>query len=138
MHPRFPPPHQMNLNRPPPSLPLAPEGEIINQQRKSWIHNNQVSTELSSNDDMDLIDAPPQSLLGIAPPNYLPQNNRFPRGNFRGQNSRGIGKIRGGINNSNGNNSNSPFNNNLRGNNRGAGRGGNFRGRGNFRGGQQW
>lgn len=131
-----PPPHQMN--RPPPTMSIVPDNDALNQQRKSWIHNNQGSTDLS-HDDIDLA----EGVHGIPPlqSNFRspPQNNRggFPGrnlGNFRGQN-RG-GAVRGGMNNNNNsNNNNSPYNNNFKGS-RGRG-GGPPRGfRGNFRG--QW
>lgn len=108
----FPLPHQINMNRPPP--PLMPENEM-NHQRKSWIHNQGGN----DSDDMGQMTEAPPSLLGIAPPNFMPRNN-FP-GSFRG--NRGGKIMRGGINNS-------PYNNNnFRG-----GRGNRARGRGNFRG----
>lgn len=82
---------------------------------------------MSDDGNMQMSEAPP-SLLGIAPPNFMPRNN-FP-GNFRG--NRGGGKMmRGGVNNS-------PFHNNFRGgrgNIRPRGRG-SFRG--NFKGQGQW
>jgi hypothetical protein len=130
MHARFGMPHQMNLNRPPPPLNMNP----MDDQRQSWIHNNQVSSDLSN----DMEHSEPQSLMSIGQPpqQFMPQNNRNfnarIQGNFRGQNRGGL-KMRGGMNNSNSNNGNGvPFNNpnNFKGN-----RGGiQSRGRGNFRG----
>lgn len=120
------------MNRPPPPM---------ENDRKSWMHNNIGNPEMPQMDEIDLADSqvggPP---LGIPPPNPNFMNNRgnFTRGNFRGQNRGGGGKMmRGGINNNNPNNNSnngSPYNmNNFK--NRGRGRG--FRGgAGNFRGGQ--
>lgn len=74
-------------------------------------------------------EAPP-SLLGIAPPNFMPRSNFQSPGSFRG--NRGGKIMRGGANNS-------PFINNFRGgrgSNRARGRGGGFRG--NFKGQGQW
>lgn len=124
----FPLPHQINMNRPPPSM--MPENEM-NQQRKSWIHNQSGNEPSHCDDNMNQMSEAPPSLLGIAPPNFMPQNHR---NNFPGQGSfRGIrgGKImRGSANNIN---NNSPFNN-FRG-----GRGARGRGfRGNFKGQGQW
>lgn len=122
----FPLPHQINMNRPPPSL--MPDSEM--NQRKAWIHNQSVNEQSMCDDGgmSQMAEAPP-SLLGIAPPNFMPQNHRnsFPSpGNFRG--NRGGKMIHGGVNNNIINNS-SPFNN-FRG-----GRGGiRPRGRGGFRG----
>lgn len=137
----FPLPHQINMNRPPPSL--MPDIEM--NQRKAWIHNQSINDQSMCDDGgMSQMSEAPPSLLGIAPPNFMPQNHRgnFPSpGNFRGGN-RGGKMIRGGISSNNNiiNNNTSPFNN-YRG-----GRGGGIRprGRGNFRGNfqgqnsQQW
>lgn len=105
---------QLNLHRPPPPLPHADND--INQQRKSWIHNNQHQG-MDSN-EANLLEPPPAQNFMSPPPNH--RNKIFP-GNFRGQNRRG-----------NMNNGNSNFKGN-----RGAPRG-NFRG--NYRGGGsgQW
>lgn len=125
----FPLPHQVNMNRPPPGVMSDNE---MNQQRKAWIHN-QVGNEPPHMDEgMNQMSEAPPSLLGIAPPNFMPQNHRnnFP-GGFRG--ARGGKMIRGGGNNIN----NSPFNN-FRGGGRGGirPRGRGFRG--NFKGQGQW
>lgn len=120
----FPLPHQVNLNRPPP--PLINDMEM-NQQRKSWIHNNNIGGDPSLHEDggMNQMSEAPPSLLGM-PPGFMNQNHRFqgPPGSFRG--NRG----RGGPNGS-------PYNNNFRGRGgpRPRGRGG-FRG--NFKGQGQW
>lgn len=72
MHNIFPLPHQVNMNRPPP--PIMSENDV-NQQRKSWIHNNPLNNDAS--------------LLGVPPPNFM--------GNFR--NNQGGKILRGGANN---------------------------------------
>ena len=75
MHNIFPLPHQAIMNRPPP--PIMSESDV-NQQRKSWIHNNPMINDTS--------------LLGVPPPNFMG------RGNFRGNQG---GKIlHGGANHS--------------------------------------
>lgn len=112
-------PHQMNMNRPPP--PLMQVGDM-NQQRKSWMHN-QVGNDHSQFEDgsNQIMNEPPPSLLGIAPPNFMPQNhqNNFPNpGSFRGNRGQPYNNFRGG-----------------RGGIRPRGRGG-FRG--NFKGPGQW
>lgn len=129
----FPLPHQINMNRPPPSL--MPDSEM--NQRKAWIHNQSVNDQSMCDDGgMNQMSEAPPSLLGIAPPNFMPQNHRNSfqsPGSFRG------GKlIRGGANNNNIINNNSPFNSfrGGRGGIRPRGRGG-FRG-GNFKGQGQW
>jgi hypothetical protein len=96
---------QVNLNRPPPPLPLESD---MNQQRKSWIHNN-----MDMNDGAML--EPQQSFMSPPP---MHRNNFPPQGNFRGQN-RGRGNMNG--------------NGNFKGIRGRGGRGGGFRG--NFRGG---
>lgn len=115
----FPLPHQVNLNRPPP--PLINEMDM-NQQRKSWMHNNDQS--LHDDGGMNQISEAPPSLLGM-PPGFMNHNQRFPGppGSFRG--NRG----RGGPNGS-------PYNNNFRGRGGGPRPDGPFRprGRGSFRG----
>ena len=129
----FPLPHQINMNRPPPSL--MPENEM-NQQRKSWIHNQGGNEQSPHCDDgMNQMSEAPPSLLGIAPPNFMSQNHR---NNFTGQGSfrgnRGGKIMRGGANNIN---NGSPFNNNFRGVRGGIRpRGRGFRG--NFKGQGQW
>lgn len=121
----FPLPHQINMNRPPP--PLMPENEM-NLQRNSWNHNQGGNDSLSDDGSMQMSEAPP-SLLGLAPPNFMPRNN-FP-GSFRG--NRGGKIMRGGINNG------SPYHNNFRGarggirpRGRGSFRGNNFKGQGQW------
>lgn len=126
----FPLPHQINMNRPPPSL--MPENEM-NQQRKAWNHNQSANESSHCDDSMSQMSEAPPSLLGIAPPNFMPQNHRNnfpgPQGSFRG--IRGGKVMRGGAN------SNSPYNN-FRGGGRGGirPRGRGFRG--NFKGQGQW
>ncbi|CAG9797269.1 unnamed protein product [Chironomus riparius] len=133
-HPPRYQPHPISLNRPPPSLPL--DNDPMNQQRKSWIHNNAGNSDLPPLDDIDLPD-PQQTPIGIPTPNsnfnpgFRPRNPN----NFRGQN-RGGKMMRGGMNSNNGNGNNSPYNLNNNFKNRGRGRGG-FRGGNNFRG-SQW
>lgn len=111
----FPLPHQINMNRPPPSM--MPDNDM-NHQRKSWMHN-QAGNDSSICDDgnMSQMSEAPPSLLGIAPPNFMPPNHR---NNFQGP-----GGFRGN------HRSPAPYNmNNFRG-----GRGGiRPRGRGGFRG----
>lgn len=128
-------PHPIGLNRPPPSLPL--DNDLMNQQRKSWIHNNAGNSDLPPLDDIDLPDTQQQPPIGIPPPNSNFNPGFRPRnpGNFRGQNHGGK-MMRGGMSsNNNGNGNNSPYNINNNFKNRGRGRGG-FRGGKNFRGGQ--
>lgn len=109
-------PHQINMNRPPP--PLMQVGEM-SQQKKSWIHNQGGNDHTQFDDGSSQMNEPPPSLLGIAPPNFMPQNNFPSPGSFRGN--------RGG----------KPFNNfrGGRGGMRPRGRGA-FRG--NFKGQGQW
>lgn len=118
----FPLPIQINMNRPPP--PLMQDGDM-NQQRKSWIHNQGGNDSMSDDGGMNQMSEAPPSLLGIAPPNFMPRNNFQGAGNFRG--NRGN---RGGANNS-------PYNNNFRGGRgsrppRGRGFRGNFKGQGQW------
>jgi hypothetical protein len=119
-------PHQINMNRPPPPLMQ----DDMNQQRKSWIHNQNPHDSSHCDDgSMNQMSEAPPSLLGIAPPNFMPQNHRhsFPGGGgFRG--ARGGKIMRGGANIS-------PYNSNFRGGIRPRGRGG-FRG--NFKGQNPW
>jgi hypothetical protein len=83
---RFP---QVNLNRPP---PLLQHENDLNQQRKSWIHNN-----LDTDEDQQ----PAQNFM--TPPrggfsnNFRGQNRGrgMNNGNFRGNQRRGRGNFRG-------------------------------------------
>lgn len=96
----FPLPHQVSMNRPPPMM--SDMSMEMNHQRKSWI-NNRSGNDPSLGDDesMNQMSEAPPSLLGIAPPNFMPVNHRFqgPGNNFRG--NRGGNGIRGGAMNVN-------------------------------------
>lgn len=85
---RFP---QVNLNRPPPSVPL--EGDI-NQQRKSWIHNN-LEMEEDKQSSQNFMSP---SRGGFAKNNFRGQNRGgrgMNNGNFRGNRRGGRGNFRG-------------------------------------------
>lgn len=113
----FPLPHQINMNRPPPSMM---QDNDMNHQRKTWMHNQGGSDQSMCDDgNMNQVSEAPSSLLGIAPPNFMPPNHR----NFQSP-----GSFRGNHRNT------SPYNINTMNNFRG-GRGGiRPRGRGGFRG----
>ena len=100
---------QLNLHRPPPPLP---HDNDMNQQRKSWIHNN-PHPGMDSN-EANLLEPPPTQNFMSPPPNH---RNKIPfQGNFRGQN-----RGRGNMNNGNSIRGNRGARGNFRGNYRGGG-----------------